>query len=92
MGSNCHLQNTVINENDCKEASLQLGHVYQGKLTSSWYPAGCLWMDSYDASYFNTIVDPSNTLPTNDKGRGAICSKGISFIFIELHGFLIKIF
>ena len=87
-GQNCPIGRIVATINNCKDASAALGLTYEGNKRTSEVPAGCYWMNWCDSpgyagchttskqSYFNAIVEPSQTTPNIFGARGGVCVKG----------------
>ena len=73
---NCPIDRIVSTVELCKDASVVLGLEYQAAVDpgQSIYPAGCYWENT--ESYFNAIVDPSQTNPGSFRGRGGVCING----------------
>ena len=82
-GVNCPIDRIVSTEDDCKAASVALVLKYEGKAFSNLAsrPAGCYWKNT--DSYFNKVVDPSQTSPENFGSRGGVCIYGKFVIVIE---------
>ena len=81
IGENCPTGSVVVTVEECMTASSVLEFQYFGKqedYNKHHMPAGCFWMQdatgSYQ-SYFNKIVDPSQTWPDAFRGRGGVCVK-----------------
>ena len=78
IGENCPKERIVETLHKCKAASAVLGLDYDGykpfKNNRFDRPAGCFWEGEY--SYFNAVVDPSQTRPDDFGPRGGVCVKG----------------
>ena len=74
---NCPTHRTVATLRECKAASDALGLTYHGSYREFLRPAGCNWraIGEMQYSFFNTIVDPSQTSPNNVE-FGGVCVKG----------------
>ena len=72
--ANCLHGGIISNMNECVTASIQLKRKYVGRTTSNIRPAGCYWYNKQH-TYFNTIIDLSNTRPNKFGNRGGICIK-----------------
>ena len=79
---NCPIASIIITEEECKEASLQLGIKYENELKYVDYPVGC-YSKSDSSSYLNTQLDPTTTLSENFVNHSGICKKGIRIYFVD---------
>jgi len=67
-GLNCPSDDMIDNENDCKEACVEMGVGYKKKVNSKWRPGGCMARKS--RCYFNSaFVSPL----TKFRNRQGIC-------------------
>ena len=74
------MDQVIIDEARCKDASVKLGKSYGGKVYYEIYPAGCF---SISRIYFNTHIVPSSTTPS--PLSAGICMKGSSsIVFLPL--------
>ena len=73
-GKNCPDGTIVRTLDKCKDASAVLGLSYTDNRHSPNFPAGCHWMGT--ESYFNAVVEPSQTSPQNFGTSGGVCDKG----------------
>ena len=82
---NCPTHRTVATLRECKAASDALGLTYHGSYREFLRPAGCNWraIGEMQYSFFNTIVDPSNTIPDDYYDFGGVCVKGTFGIITE---------
>ena len=86
---NCPTDRIVATLDECKVASDVLGLTYYSSYTLFSTPAGCNWraIGEIRYSFFNTIVDPSQTSP-NNVDFGGVCVKG-KFGIIRMGTYLI---
>ena len=83
---NCDPSLVVATKSDCEDASKQLGLNYKYGLKKVDRHAGCYKDD--DVTYFNKIIDPSDSAPKfGKKDRRAIC-KVYCMFYILCHPFL----
>ena len=73
-GKNCPDGTIVTTLDKCKDASAVLGLTYTDNRHSPNFPAGCHWTGT--ESYFNAVVEPSQTSPQNFGTWGGVCDKG----------------
>ena len=78
---NCPIGRIITTEEECKEASWQLGIEYENELKDVNYPVGCYWK-SDSSSYLNTQLEPSTSAPGNIKNHSGICKKGMTIYFV----------
>ena len=89
-GENCPIERIVSSVEVCKYASALLGLKYKGPPAGdpNNYPAGCYWLNTTaqnndTESYWNSVVDPSQTKPGSFGDRGGVCINGKFRIVIE---------
>ena len=72
----CPINEIIPTESDCKAAAAQQALEYKHHITSSERPAGCYKNNGtyWKYIYFNTVIDPSATLTTND--AAGLCRQG----------------
>ena len=73
-GKNCPDDTIITTLDKCKDASAVLGLTYTDNRHSPNFPAGCHWMGT--ESYFNAVVEPSQTSSQNFGTWGGVCDKG----------------
>ena len=73
-GKNCPDGTIVTTLDKCKDASVVLGLTYIDNRHSLNFPAGCHWTGT--ESYFNAVVEPSQTSSQNFGTWGGVCDKG----------------
>ena len=73
----CPTDRIVATLDECKAASDVLGLTFYSSYSFFSRPAGCNWRDigERQLSFFNTIVDPSQTSP-EDVDFGPVCVTG----------------
>ena len=78
---NCPMGRIITTEEECKEASWQLGIKYENELKDVNYPVGC-YSKSDSSSYLNSQLEPSMSAPENIKNHSGICKKGMTIYFV----------
>ena len=83
---NCPIGRVITTEEECKEASWQLGIGYEKELKDVNYPVGC-YSKSDSSSYLNThpyipYAFPSTWATRNFENHSGICKKGIMIHFV----------
>ena len=78
INENCPIGRIVLTVDECKAASAVLGLSYKGIFNLFTRPAGCYFTElGYpEHSYFNRILDPSDTNPEYFDNTGGVCVKG----------------
>ena len=79
---NCPIGRDITTEEECKEASWQLGIKYENELKDVNYPVGCN-SKSDSSSYFNIELDPLTSAPRNFENHSGICKKGKNIYFLD---------
>ena len=88
---NCPIGRVITTEEECTEASWQLGIKYENELKKVDYPVGC-HTKSDGSSYLNIQLHSSASAQENFKNRLPVCWKGTKiYFFVDLFSdFIIK--
>ena len=77
MNEDCPINDIISTEQECIEAAGQQPGEYKYRYNFVNRPAGCFTYTSSGNTYFNEIIDPSVTSPTN--GAAGLCKAGSIF-------------
>ena len=78
INTNCPAHQVIATKSECESVSAPFSFAFVGVTQLVKSPAGCNTFEG--ESWFNDILDPEYTTPTNN--RSAVCSQGKSIVVV----------